>query len=262
MRERRKVTRYDFGITGLLYPAGGRVGRNVVIQDISTLGCALEIGEGPSLGQKCLLYIDWQGTQLWIEGQAVRKYGQGKTGLKFLPPDKDTQKQLNDLCAALRIQSRSTPLPKRIETAQPVQHSARALQPTPAAVSPSSASSPPTRRPGLTPEKARRRVPRYISQLPAQLLDPVTGATSNVALVTLSVLGACLEGPGLPAAGEQCEVHASWEGELLHVQCNVVWRSQDDRAGVKFGSLDAGTEKLLRRICADSRLEPLRPLAY
>ena len=93
----------------------------------------------------------------------------------------------------------------------------------------------------------------------ARLANPATGATSSVTLVTLSVLGGCLEGPGLPEAGQKCELNTEWKGKRLLIQGDVVWKGKE-RVGVKFASLDEGAEKLLREICANLTLQPLAPL--
>ena len=257
MRERRKVPRSQFGMTGTLHPPGGGVGRNVVVRVISTQGCAIEGADGPPVGKKCELYLDWRGTQMGVEGQVVSKDAEGRLGLKFLSLDKDMQNRLSDLCDTLRTRSLSAPLSGQVHTDRSLSDSTPARQPARAAAPPSTAPSP-------TPQPARarerRRVPRYVSELHARISDPTTGASSNVTLVTLSVFGGCLEGPGLPAVGKKCELNTEWDGRPLRVQGDVVWKSKERQVGVKFASLDEGAEKLLRQICANLRLQPMAPL--
>ncbi len=260
MRERRKVPRYQFGMTGMLHPPAGGVGRKVVVRVISTQGCAIEGADSSGIGKKCELYIEWRGAQMGVEGQVVSKDAQGRIGLKFLSVDKDIQKRLSDLCDTLRAQSLSTPLAGEVDRDRSHLDSATARQSRPAgraATPPSAALSPPPR-----PARAheRRRVPRYVSELRARISDPATGASSDVTLVTLSVLGGCFEGPGLPATGQKCEVNTEWEGKPLRMQGDVVWNSKEWRVGVKFAPLDEGAEKLLRQICANLRLQPMAPL--
>jgi hypothetical protein len=253
MRERREVTRYRFGLGGRLHQAGEGAGTNVVVRDIGTLGCALEHAEGMTVGKRYELYIDWQGTTLGFEAQVVWKDAEGRGGLKFVSVDKDTQKRLGELCAALRAQMSSARQLKEAETGRFLPDSATTAPPaSPLAAAPSPA-------PRLAPQRERRQVPRYISELRARVSNLATGATSRVALVTLSVLGGCLEGPQLPEAGQKCELDTEWESKRLLVQGDVVWKVRE-QAGVKFASLPEAAEKLLRQICASLRLQPLAPL--
>lgn len=231
-----------------MHPAGGGVGTNVVVRVISTLGCSIEAAQGRSVGKKCELYFDWQGAQMGAEAQVVWRDEVGRMGLKFLSVDKDTQKRLSALCASLRAQAVAGPLPKDTDTAPPVLDSATVRQPAPL-----------SRSAGPATGRERRRVPRYVSELPAHLSNSDTGATSSVTLVTLSVSGGCIEGRELPEAGQKCELNIEWEGKQLVVQGDVVWKGKE-QVGVKFASLDEGPEKLLRQICANLRLQPLAPL--
>jgi hypothetical protein len=256
MRERREVTRYRFGLVGRLHQAGEVAGTNVVVQDIGTLGCALEHAAGMRVGKKCELYIDWQGTLLGFEARVVWKDAEGRAGLKFFSVDKDTQKRLGELCAALRAQMSSAPQPKEAETGRSLPGSATTAPLAPPAFPAAAAPSPPPR-PARKWE--RRRVPRYISELRARVSNLATGATSSVTLVTLSVLGGCLEGPQLPEAGQKCELDTEWEGKGLLIQGDVVWKGRE-QAGVKFASLPEAAEKLLREICANLRLQPMAPM--
>jgi hypothetical protein len=232
------------------------VGTNVVVREISTRGCALEHVEGLSVGKRCELYVDWQGAQLGFQVQVMWKDAQGRMGLKFLSVDRDTQKRLNELCATLGTQPLSAPPPKEAEAGRPLPESTTTAPPAPPAGPLAAAPSPPPR-PARKWE--RRRVPRYISELRTRLSNLDTGATSSVTLVSLSVLGGCLEGPQLPEAGQKCELDSEWEGKCLLVQGDVVWKGRG-QAGLKFVSLDEAAEKLLREICASLRLQPMAPM--
>jgi PilZ domain len=254
MRERRKVPRYQLGKMAMLYPPGGGVGTKAVVYAISTQGCAVDCEKSPEVGKKCELYIETETAQIGVEAQAVSIDSQGRTGLKFLPVDNETQKRLSDLCATLRIQSLSAPVPEDVDTARP--ESPQALEPVWGAPLPSGETLAPHAR-GVGNE--RRQVPRYISELRASLSHPASGTTSSVALITLSILGGCLEGEGLPEPVQNCEVDSEWDGRPLRLPGQVVWKIKK-RAGVKFDPLDEATEKLLRQVCANLRLQPLAPL--
>lgn len=242
MRERRKAPRYPLGVVGRLHRPRARLGAEVLVQVISTLGCAIERAGGLSVGEKCELYFQWQNIVIGVQAQVVWKDATGKMGLKFLSPDKDTEKRLSELCAALSRRPLVTPARKEAETPRP------ARRPPP----PSSTGRP-------APERERRRVPRYVSELPTQLSNLTTGATSTVTLVILSVLGGCIEGSELPEPGQQCELIAEWEGKRLQIESEVVWKSKE-QVGIKFVFLGADAEQLLRQICANLRLQPLAPL--
>jgi hypothetical protein len=188
--------------------------------------------------------------QIGVQAQAVQRSAETRIGLMFRSVDKESQRRLSDLCAALRIQKQ-----EEANAARSVRQSATVRQPAPATAIPETMPSPP--KPART--TGRRRVPRYISELPVHLSTHATGQTSNVSLVTLSVLGGCLKGPGLPEVGEKCELNAEWQGKPLRIQGEIVWRNNKEEAGVNFASLDKAAEKLLRQICANLRLEPLGP---
>jgi len=242
-------------MTGTLRPPGEMVGKIVTIRVISPQGCALEGAEDLTSGKKCELYISWRGSEIGVEGEVVSRDSEGRIGLKFLSIDKDIQKRLNELCDTLRVPPPSTAPGGEMAAVGPLAESVVPRPPARAAAAPSIATPPPPPARG----RERRRVPRYVSELRARLSDLATGEFVKTALVTLSVFGCCLEGSQLPAAGQKCEVSTDWEGQPLRLQGEVVWNKQK-QAGVKFASLDAGTQNLLRQICANLRLQPMAPL--
>jgi hypothetical protein len=251
MRERRSVPRYPLGIPGMLHPSGEMVGTRVTVQVISVQGCTLEGVAALDFGRKCELYISWRGAEIGVQGQVVSKDPTGKVGLKFLTVDKDIRKRLTDLCDTLRTEALSSPLERETDKSLVDSVSARppALGATPTA----------TAAPAPARVRERRRVPRYVSQLRARLLDRATGANLPVRLTTLSVLGGCLEGSGLPAPGHQCEVDTEWEGKPLRMPTEIVWNNKGTQVGLRFASLDAETENLLRRVCSNLRIQPMAP---
>ncbi len=252
MRKSRKVSRYPFGLAGRLHPAGGGVGANVVVRVISTEGCEIDRAEGPSVGKKCELYFDWQGAQIGVEARVVWRDAQGRMGLKFLYVDSQSQTRLNELCTTLRSHPLSAPLPEKAEAAPSVPDSAPAPQPA----RPTAVPSPPPR---PARGRERRRVPRYVSELPAYVSNPATGATLKVILVTLSVLGGCLDGSGLPEPGRKCDLITEWEGKPLLIEGEIVWKGKE-QVGLKFAPVDEKADKMLRQICGNLRLQPLAPL--
>lgn len=253
MVKHRKATRYKCGLKGVLHRARETVGTNVTIRDISTHGCELKHAGGPSIGRNCELYFDWRGTHVGLEAEVAWEDAKGRAGLRFLRVDGETQRRLNELCAALRTQP--PPQQKEADAAHPLpdptqgHRAARSTTPPEAAHSPS---------PHPASERSRRLVPRYLSELRGHLSNPATGATTSVTLVSLSVSGARVEGSGLPDAGQTCELQTEWDGNQLVFRGNVVWKTKEG-AGVKFLSIDEDTTKLLRRICSNLRLQLPEP---
>ena len=251
MRERRSVSRYPLGMTGRLHRPEGGTGTNVVVRMISTRGCEIEGAGAPAPGRKCELYLDWRDTHIGVEAEVVWKDAKGRAGLKFLSVDKETQQRLTALCATLSRQPASDALSEPRAASVPAAGPATARESTKAAPAPS---------PPPKPARERRRVPRYVSELRAGITNPATGATAKVKLLTLSVLGGCLEGKGLPESGEKCELNTEWNGQPLRLPADVVWKSKGERVGLKFASLDPATEQLLRQVCSNLRLQPFAPL--
>jgi len=257
MRERRKATRYPFGAEGTVNPPQGGAGTNVVVPLISTLGCTIECVNYTSIGKKCELYFDWQNMQVGVQAQVAWR-GAGKIGLKFCSVDDETRRRLQALCGSLASQPPTAVARKEAHSAAPAANS-------PIYFMPSSRSSPPPRSaaPYAPPRAAvahgRRRVPRYVGGFPAHLSDPATGESSSITLTTLSVFGGCLKGQAIPEVGTKCELQTEWQGKKLIVPGEIVWKIQE-QAGVKFLSLDEGSNKLLRQICGDLRLQPLAPI--
>lgn len=258
MHKHRKATRYQFGLKGVLHPTGEKVGATVMIREISTHGCELGQAERPGIGEKCELYFDWRGTHVGLEAEVVWKRAEGRAGLKFLRVDRDIQRRLDELCAALHAQPPLLPRQKEADAAHPLPDPTQGLRAarstTPREAAPSLPLQP-------TPPLGRREVPRYLSELRGHLSNPATGATTSVTLNILSVSGVRLEGSTLPDAGQPCELQTEWDGNQLVLRGSVVWRTKE-LAGVKFSSVDEETGKLLRRICAHLWLQPPGPVPH
>ena len=237
----------------MLHPASGGVGTKVLVRVISTQGCSIDGTEDLSPGKKCELYIDWRGAQIGLQGKAVSEDAEENLGLKFHSVDKDSRSRLSDLCDTLRVQSEAGPQRREAE--------ADAVSTVPVSVNePQLLSVAEPHPPAPAKVHERRRVPRYVSDLPAHVSVPATGASWTVTLITLSVFGGCVEGSKLPEPGQECQVSTEWEGRALRMPGRVVWKSKEGRLGVKFTALDEETEKLLRQVCANLWLQPMAPL--
>lgn len=100
-------------------------------------------------------------------------------------------------------------------------------------------------------------MPRYLAELPAQVAQPSGGAPLRVTVVTLSISGCSLEGCYLLKTKEECELTFEWEGNCFRSQASVVWKSSQGEVGLRFLDMDAASEQILRKICANLRLQPL-----
>lgn len=247
MAERRTVPRYVYGTRGRLHPPGGGVGRNVQIGVISTLGCSILGGETLSIGEKCEIYLDWHGTELGMQAQVANREADGTLGLRFHSVDPHTQRRLGEVCTSLRIQPPTRQTPEVEHGPLPA---VRVPPPAPVAALPL----PPA------PVRERRKVPRYVSELRAHITSAATGAASNVRVVTLSILGGCLEGRETPEPGTRFDLSTDWNGKPLRVTAEVAWKNPQGRVGMKFATLDPAAERLVREICSNLRLQPLAPV--
>lgn len=252
MVKHRKAKRYQLGLKGVFHHARDSGGANVIIRDISTHGCELEHAHGSNNGEVCELYFDWQGAQVGLEAQVVWKNAKGHAGLKFLRIDKPSQRRLNDLCATLSRQPLPAPPHKEAHAAHhqgaPIEGPGVARHTT----SPAAPHPQPVRRES---ERSRRVVPRYMSDLRGYLSNSATEATTRVTVISLSISGASLQGSPLPDTGQACDLQTEWEGNPFILRCEVVWKTKE-QAGVRFLSVDDEAGKLLRRTCANLRLEP------
>ncbi len=103
----------------------------------------------------------------------------------------------------------------------------------------------------------RRQVPRYQAELKGELIQPPSGPGLSATVVTLSVAGCCLEGASSLKAREECEIAIEWEGQEFRAAAEVTWKSSKGEAGLKFLYIDQVNQELLRKICANLRLQPM-----
>ncbi len=76
-------------------------------------------------------------------------------------------------------------------------------------------------------------------------------------VVTLSVAGCCLEGVASLQPKQDCEVIIAWEGQEFRGEAEVTWKSSTGEAGLKFLYVDQVNQELVRKICANLRLQPM-----
>ena len=105
----------------------------------------------------------------------------------------------------------------------------------------------------------RRRVPRYLTEVSAELSHAPGEPGSKVIIEILSVQGSCVRGGALPDAGRKCQLSLEWQGEKIHAEAEVAWKSQQGLAGLKFLSLDQKSSENLRELLATLRMQPIGP---
>ena len=106
----------------------------------------------------------------------------------------------------------------------------------------------------------RRQVPRYMFGVAAKLSHATSATASNVRASVLSVRGCGIEGAGVPAVGQECEIAIEWRGADIHAHAKVVWKRSDGRTGLKFLSIPDEDLERLRELCATLQLQPMSPM--
>jgi len=106
----------------------------------------------------------------------------------------------------------------------------------------------------------RRQVPRYVAELSAQVSQPLGTPPFRVTLVNLSISGCSLEGAGALQAKQECEIAFEWEDQEFRAEAAVTWKSTKGEAGLKFLFVSLAHQELLKKVCANLRLQPLIPL--
>lgn len=106
--------------------------------------------------------------------------------------------------------------------------------------------------------RPRRKFPRYVAEILAEIREPVTGMRHHVTMTSLSLHGCAIEGSEPIHTGNKYELTAEWQGRNLRVEGEIVWKDpKRSRAGMKFLSVDQKTQEVLREICSNLRLQPL-----
>lgn len=106
----------------------------------------------------------------------------------------------------------------------------------------------------------RRKVPRYLAEVSAQLSHAQSDSGAKVIVEILSVHGACVRGSDIPEAGRKCRLTLTWQNERIQAEAEVAWKSHQGLAGLKFLSLDEPSSASLRDLLATLRLQPLGPM--
>ena len=105
MRNRRKSTRYLFGVAAKLSEAGTANAAEMILTNVSLHGCCAEGGGSLAVGQMRLLAINWRGTEIPVKAEVIWADTQGRAGFRFLSVAQKHRGLLSELCSTLKIQS-------------------------------------------------------------------------------------------------------------------------------------------------------------
>ena len=223
----------------------------MVVRIISTLGCGVEGARDHAVGRECELYFDWNLLHVGVVAEVVSQDTTGRIGLKFTSLDREMQARLKEICDGLRERALAVGSTREQEAMSLSEAGAGAKEaPKPVAKAVQAS------KPAPVKKSERRKVPRYVSDLPVQLSSAAASADSDVTLITLSVLGGCLEGTSLPEAEQPCELTTEWNGRPLKLFTKVIWK-RGKQIGFTFSGLTPEAEKALRQICSGLRLQPM-----
>jgi hypothetical protein len=107
----------------------------------------------------------------------------------------------------------------------------------------------------------RRRVPRYSAHVKATVQLPGESTALAVMVEDLCVLGCLLEyGPTLEIH-QECDFAMTWKGRPFRTPAVVAWKGEQNQVGLEFHNTDPANQKILREICPELFMKPLRRMA-
>jgi hypothetical protein len=100
---KRRVARFSAHLkASLSLPAEGGT-FEVMVEDLSLLGCLLEYVPWLQVRQECEFAMEWEGRQLRTPAVVIWKNMQSQAGLEFRSDDPAIQALLREICAELRL---------------------------------------------------------------------------------------------------------------------------------------------------------------
>ena len=103
MAMKRRVARYSTHLkASLSLPAEGTT-FEVMVEDLSVLGCLLEYAPWLKVRQDCELAMEWKGREFRTPAIVIWKNMQSQAGLEFGSNDPASQALLREICAELRL---------------------------------------------------------------------------------------------------------------------------------------------------------------
>lgn len=107
MRNRRRVSRYLFGVGAKLSDSKNPAGLEVRVVNISTEGCCVETSGPLNVGERRVLLIGWRTSEIRAEVAVTwsdAATATGRAGLSFRWVRPEDQPMLLELCSVLAIQ--------------------------------------------------------------------------------------------------------------------------------------------------------------
>lgn len=103
MRNRRRFSRYLFGVDAQLSNPGSTEASDITVVNISPHGGCLDGAFSLEVGQRRVLTIAWRGTQIRGEAEVLWNDGEGRAGFRFLSVDQKNRNLLKELCSTLQL---------------------------------------------------------------------------------------------------------------------------------------------------------------
>ncbi len=105
----------------------------------------------------------------------------------------------------------------------------------------------------------RTPTPRYLTKVPARLLQAGGSIATEILVLNISTQGCRVKEVGPLAVGEVYELAIRWRGKAFRRDVKLRWKNRNGEAGLEFLSMDEAGLTFLRELFATLRLEPLRP---
>ena len=99
--ERRRVPRYSAHVKASIKLPGENTPLEVMVEDLSVLGCLLESAPTLEINQDCDFAMTWKGREFQSPAVVARRGEQGQVGLEFRNGAPENQQMLGEICAEL-----------------------------------------------------------------------------------------------------------------------------------------------------------------
>lgn len=104
MEDRRQVPRYLSELpVRIIRPSSGEIflGKALVM---AVRGCAVEGAASLATGEKCQVFVEWQGCEIRADAEVAWKNPRGQAGLRFTSIPPESSEALRQLLPNLRLQ--------------------------------------------------------------------------------------------------------------------------------------------------------------
>jgi len=103
MSERRRFPRYSAHVNASIKLPGENTAHEVMVEDLSILGCMLESCPVLEIRQGCEFAMTWKGREFHTAAVVAWKSEQGAVGLEFLNATQEKLQMVRGICADLTL---------------------------------------------------------------------------------------------------------------------------------------------------------------